>query len=401
MHKVVVAGGSFAGLTAAFDLKRRLGSDVEVTVISKSDQFVFIPSLIWLVPGWRTESQISFPLAPSFQKKGIRFVHDAIARIEPERNLVHTTNGAEPYDYLVVCTGPYLNFAAVPGTGPEGGYTQSVCNLPHAQIARRRWQEYLRDPGDIVVGATQGASCLGAAYEMALNQAYALVRAGIRDKVQVHFVTPEPYVAHFGLGGIEGGEAAVTRLLEKNQIPVHLNVAVDGITPDKIRLSNGEEIGYRYAALIPPFMGIEAVRNSPGIGDAKGFIPVNDYYQHSQIDNIYAAGIAVALASPDPTPVPTGAPKTAYMSEIMARTAAHNIAARIHKEKLSPVPIVDIQALCLLDAGNTGVFFMVDRLQRKTRRRTIVMPGPLMHVGKFMFEKYFMWKSRGGRTYLP
>ena len=44
--RVVIVGGSFAGLTAAYELKRRLGSRVRVTVVDKGDRFVFIPSLI-------------------------------------------------------------------------------------------------------------------------------------------------------------------------------------------------------------------------------------------------------------------------------------------------------------------------------------------------------------------
>ena len=68
--RVVIIGGSFAGLTAAYELKRRLGGHVRVTVIDRNDRFVFIPSLIWVPFGWRTPDQISFPLRPAREGKG-------------------------------------------------------------------------------------------------------------------------------------------------------------------------------------------------------------------------------------------------------------------------------------------------------------------------------------------
>ena len=65
MKRVVVLGGSFAGLTAAFELKRKLGSSAEVTVISRDPRFVFIPSLIWVVPGWRRPGRSASCWSPS------------------------------------------------------------------------------------------------------------------------------------------------------------------------------------------------------------------------------------------------------------------------------------------------------------------------------------------------
>ncbi len=74
-HRIVVVGGSFAGLTAAYDLKRELGEAADVTVIARDERFVFIPSLIWVIAGWRKPGQIVFDLAPSLERKHIRFMH--------------------------------------------------------------------------------------------------------------------------------------------------------------------------------------------------------------------------------------------------------------------------------------------------------------------------------------
>jgi sulfide:quinone oxidoreductase len=53
-----------------------------------------------------------------------------------------------------------------------------------------------------VVGAVQGASCFGPAYEFAMIMDTDLRRRKIRDKVPMTFVTAEPYIGHLGLGGV-------------------------------------------------------------------------------------------------------------------------------------------------------------------------------------------------------
>jgi sulfide:quinone oxidoreductase len=118
--QVLIVGGSFAGLNAAFDLKRRLGDRVDITVIDKNDRFVFIPSMIWLVPGWRTAGDITFALAPALERKGIQFVQTAADRIDAESRSVLCTDGPHRYDYLLIATGPHWDYEAIPGLGPRG-----------------------------------------------------------------------------------------------------------------------------------------------------------------------------------------------------------------------------------------------------------------------------------------
>ena len=67
----------------------------------------------------------------------------------------------------MIATGPELAFDEVPGLGPEG-HTQSICTSDHACEAHEAWEAFCKDPGPIVVGAVQGASCYGPAYEYAM-----------------------------------------------------------------------------------------------------------------------------------------------------------------------------------------------------------------------------------------
>ncbi len=79
--RVVVVGSSFAGMTAALELRRRLDARHEVVVLDPHADFTFIPSLIWLPFGMREAKDVTFPLAPMYAKQGIRFINEAASRL--------------------------------------------------------------------------------------------------------------------------------------------------------------------------------------------------------------------------------------------------------------------------------------------------------------------------------
>jgi sulfide:quinone oxidoreductase len=400
---VIVLGGSFAGLTAAFEIKRKLKHEVDVTVISRHDKFVFIPSFIWIVPGWRRPEQLTFDLKAPLESKGIRFVNAYVDKIKPEENLVMTNVGGYKYHYLVIATGPHFDWDEVPGMGPHKGFTQSICSLPHAVEARTAWKEFLNDPGPVVLGSTQYASCFGAEYEIALNIDRALREAKIRDKVQVTFITAEPFLGHFGIGGMGRGQQMVEWFFKKLKIEWITNAEIKDVTPSQVNLVDNRRIPFKFAIIIPPFKGVQAIRNSRDIGDERGFVTTNSRYQHITYPNIYAAGVAIAVKPPYPTPVPCGVPKTGYMSEVMAKVAAHNIVSSIRgkaESDLKDLPFGKINGLCILDAGKQGVIMISDHIFAP-RKYQMLIPGPWSHWAKILFEKYYLWKMRKGFTYLP
>jgi sulfide:quinone oxidoreductase len=397
---IVILGGSFAGLNAAFKLKQDLGDRAEVTVVSRDPRFVFIPSLIWVVPGWRKPGQISFLLEPALRRRGIRFVETVAQRIDPENSVLYTDAGEMPYDYLLIATGPKYDWSIVPGLGPADGTTHSVCNLPHAMDAAKAWLDFVQDPGPVVIGSTQFASCFGAEYEVAFNIDRALRQAKIRKEVKLTFFTAEPFLGHFGIGGMRGGEAMLKGYFKMLGIEAIANVSTSAVTKDSITLSNGRELPHKYAIVIPPFTGVQAILDSPGLGDARGFVPVNDRYQHETWPNIYAAGVAVQVKPPVPTEVPTGVPKTGWMAEVMAKVAAHNIAADICGTESREKAFGDIAPLCLMDAGNMGMLIALDKVF-KPRRWEVMVPGPWSHWAKIGFEHYYLTKMKYGLARLP
>src|SRR6266487_4145228 len=184
--KVLVLGGNFAGLTAALSLKHELQDGVDVTVVAKSDRFPF---------GKRKVKDVVFPVAKTFTSHDVKFVHGEATKIDPAAQQVQTSQGVLGFDYLVIATGYRNDFDVVPGLGP-GGNAYSITSLEGAVDAAEGWARLVNDPGPVVVAATQGAACFGAAYEFVFNAAYHLRKQKL--KVPVAYVSAEPFPGHFG-----------------------------------------------------------------------------------------------------------------------------------------------------------------------------------------------------------
>ena len=399
MAKVVVIGGSFAGLTGALEAKRRLGRDHQVVLVNKSDNFVYIPSLIWVPFGWRQVRDITVPLLPVLEKAGVEFVKAEVQRVDADENRLQTSAGEIDYDYLLVASGVSIRFDLIEGLGPEK-HSHSVCTPGHAEEARAAWEKLVREPGPVVVGASQGASCMGAGYEFLFNLEYAARKAGVRDRIDITWITPEPFLGHFGIDGMAGGETLLKSFMKMFNINFIINSEIEEVTADEVVLKNGRHLPFKYSMIIPPFNGAPFVKESDGLGDEKGFIPVDDTYRHPRYPNVFAAGLAVAAALPFKTPVALGMPKTGFPSDESAKVASHNIVKLINgSTRLKRKPFGKIPGLCVLDAGHKEVLIATNHLL-KPRQFAMMIPIPVANVVKRGLEKYFLWKTRKGKSYL-
>ena len=398
MKRIVVLGGSFGGLTAAFELKRLLGKDAAVTVIGDDGLFTFLPSLPWLVMGKRRPEDITLRVPDILRPKGIDFLHEAAMRVEPEASKVFTAasplNGI-PYDYLVISTGPSLTFDEIPGLGPDKGHTACCFTLGQAVNAQTSWRKVLEDPGPVVVGSAQGASCLGPSYELAYEMDTELRRRNLRHKVPVIYLTSEPYLGHMGVAGLGNSKRFFEDTFAEREIKAVVSQVIEEIVPGEIRLKGGAKLPFKLALIAPPFKGVPAVAS---LGNPRGFIPVDKQYRHTKFKNIFAVGVAIAIAPPEPTPVPVGVPKTGSMTVKMAKTAAAVIASEVRNQ--APPSTGELGVVCIMDMGDTAALMQADPVL-PPRRKSSTKKGFQYKLLKIAFEKYFLQKMKHGASYLP
>ena len=392
MVKIAVIGGSFGGLTAAFELKRLLGNKAEVTVISDKDKFVFVPSLPWVAMGWRKAEDISLPLKKILQRKGITFRHEEARGVDAESSKVLTASGEIPYDYLVIATGPSLAFDEVPGLGPESGHTECIFELDQAERTKLAWDKFLENPGPMAIGSVQGVSCFGPPYEYAFEVDAELRRRGIRHKVPIHFITSEPYLGHFGIAGFGASKRWMEDEFAGKDIKAITNQAVEEFAPDEVRLKDGTKIPYKLAMFAPAMKGVQAVAH---LGNPRGFIPVDGQLRHKGHSNIFCVGVAIAIAPPEPTPIPTGVPKTGYMSVKMGLKAASAIAADV-KGGATPDEY-EMDVICLMDMGDTAAYLSAKPLL-PPRQELTLRKARWAKWMKAWLERYFLYKMKRGHS---
>ena len=393
MARIVVLGAGISGHTAALHLRRILDKSHQVIVVSPNAKWNWIPSNVWVGVGKMTTEQVTFPLAPIYRRKGVKFhqalatalypegsseltsPHVAIAYTSPERQGETATLA---YDYLINGTGPKLNFAATPGLGPDLN-TVSVCTAAHATEAASRLGvviEKMRsgERQRLVVGVGHGTcTCEGAAFEYTFNVEHELRAAGVRDMADLTYLTNEFELGDFGVGGMtisQHGFETTSRPWTESHfrergVKAVLQAHVERIDPGVIHYEQLDgsmnELAFDFAMLLPPFRGAdlqafdaEGHDITSEIFAPSGFMKVDaDYtakpfeewraedwpstYESQKYPNVFGVGIAFApphqisrpRTSPNGTVIAPAPPRTGMPSGVMGKTAALTIRDRI------------------------------------------------------------------------
>jgi len=427
MARLVVLGGGVAGHTTATFAKKWLGNDHEVVVVTPNANWNWIPSNIWVGVGEMTKEDVTFPLAPVYEKAGIDYRQALAVSIHPEGKegsdkpyvtIKYTGQGKEgeteevEYDYLVNATGPKLNFDATPGLGDGNGQlgpnTVSVCTADHAVHAHSELQNIFEkakngEKQKILVGTGHGmCTCQGAAFEYIFNIEHEAKKAGIRDNLEIKWISNEAFLGDFGMGGLHmkvGGYVVSSKLFAESLyaergvewlIGAHVNKVEEGrLEYELLDGSTGEET-FDFAMLIPPFSGVGLKAYDKAGEDItdkvfapNGFMKVDaDYtakpyeewkasdwprtYQNPDYKNMFAAGIAFApphiiskpAKSPNGTPINPTPPRTGMPSGIIGKAVAHSVVDLIkHGDgaHLHEASMAEMGAACVASAGK-GVF---------------------------------------------
>jgi sulfide:quinone oxidoreductase len=405
MAKIIIMGAGIGGISQAYELRKELGKEHEIVLVGDSERFEFTPSNPWVAVGWRKQEQIVVDLPELMSKHGITFYSQGVKRLHATDNRLELNDDSSiDYDYLVIATGPKLAFDEVAGLGPDGGFTQSICKTGHAVTSFANFEELARNPGPVIVGAAPAASCFGPAYEYAFILDTELKKRKIRDRVPMHFVTPEPYVGHLGLDGVGDTKSLMESELRDRHIKWTCNAKITSVEDGKMKFTElnddgtekqQHELPFKHSMVLPAFKGVDAVMGIEGLTNPRGFIIIDEFQRNPAFNNIYAVGVCVAIPPVSATPVPTGAPKTGFMIESMVTATTHNIRNAIKEE--APVERGTWSAVCLADFGDSGVAFVAVP-QIPPRNTSWASRGKWVHLAKIAYEKYFLHKVRAAKT---
>ncbi|HEY9090196.1 FAD/NAD(P)-binding oxidoreductase [Parasphingorhabdus sp.] len=401
---IVILGAGLGGTIASYEIKAAVKDRADVMTVSDSDTYSFIPSNPWVAVRWREPEAIQVHLPPVFEKKDIGFTSVGAKRLHASEKRLELNDGTSiNYDYLVISTGPELAFDEIEGLGPQG-HTVSVCQTDHASAAAEAFDAFVENPGPIIVGAVQGASCYGPAYEFAMILDTELRRRKIRDKVPITYVTPEPYIGHLGLDGVGDTKSLLESEMRDRHIKWITNARVTGIEPGMMHVEevaedgavkNTHDLPFNYSMMLPAFRGVSAIRDIEGLTNPRGFVIVDKHQRNPAFPEIFALGVCVAIPPTGPTPVPVGVPKTGFMIESMGTAITANLASILDGKE--PTAEATWNAVCLADFGDNGVAF-VAQPQLPPRNVNWSSSGKWVHVAKIGFEKYFLHKVRKGES---
>ncbi len=404
MAEIVVLGAGLGGILATYEILPKLRTEDRLTLIGEERRYSFVPSNPWVAVGWRERKEIEADIMPVMQRKRVNFLTQGARRVDPDAKQVVLNDGSVvAYDYLVIATGPDLAFDEIEGLGPKG-HTQSICHISHAEQAYAAFEEFCKNPGPIVIGAAQGASCFGPAYEFAYILDTELRKRRIRDQVKMTFVTPEPYIGHLGLDGVGDTKSLMESEFRNRHIQWITNARIKQVVPHEMTVEQVDDNGalakthtlpFGFSMILPPFRGVPALRGAEGLVNPRGFVLIDSHQRNPAYPEIFGIGVCVAIPPVGPTPVPVGTPKTGFMIESMVTATAQNIGRMLRGER--PNARATWNAICLADFGDGGVAF-VAQPQIPPRNVNWSAKGKWVHLAKAAFEKYFLRKIRHGES---
>lgn len=314
MAKVLILGGGFGGVVAAERLAEQLGDEHQITLVSRSRNFVFYPALVRLAFGKCEKEDVSFDLRHTMLNRRVNFVEAEVAHIDPfERkvNIAHgEVEGKLPYDYLIFALGRRLATERITGFYEHAHHLLNVDKAIKFGKAIEQFHE-----GRAVFGQCLGARLPVPVYETAFALSRLFEERGERDRIRITIVSPDTIESEIGDAP---GAVAVKQALDKHQIEVLPHFPIQSVTRNSAITNSGDGCHFNLLMLVPPFRGSSAAHYM-GVTDDEGYIHVDSTMRVSGHERIYAVGDCVSFSGP----------KMGHMAVRQAEVAAKNLAAEL------------------------------------------------------------------------
>jgi NADH:quinone reductase (non-electrogenic) len=325
---VVIIGGGFGGLEAAFSLKELLPSACTVTLVDRNAFHFFIPSIHEIVSGKTSAESIRIPFGAMLGPTGIRFVQDEMLALDRESREVRCRNTTLQYDYLVLSVGAENNFFGIAGAEE---FSYCFRRPDDAEGIRNEVMRLLDDPVGpchivLAGGGTEGVETAGELLDL-------IKKEGREDDLKSGLVS---------IDLIEGKERLLTlfpakardiaeQYLRDRGVNVLTRHAIVEVRNNAVLLDTGER---RHAAVLVWTGGIQPaamIRTLPLQKDQHGWLLVTDRLHSPDDDRIYGIGDAVSISGTD-GPLPLQ--RLAHHAQDQARVAALNIANQLEGRDL-------------------------------------------------------------------
>ena len=278
---IIILGGGFGGLSAAHALRKGLGPENKVTLVDKQPLFFMGLTKLWVMNGTRAVGDRPGNRT-RLARKGIDFLEGEVVSINPGGKVVQIGKQELSFDYLIIALGADYSTASTPGFSryAKNLYTESGC----AEI-----RDELRSivSGSITLLVCDlPFKCPPAPYEAAFLIDDLLRARGVRGRVSVRIVTPEPHP--FTILGIEAGKR-VTGLLSEKEIEYCPSERVNEIGSGIVLTESGRRFSQTLLLAVPKHVAPEVVRKA-GLVDDSGWIPVDPKTLRTRHDYVYAIG---------------------------------------------------------------------------------------------------------------
>jgi sulfide:quinone oxidoreductase len=336
MRKILILGAGAGGTIVANMLRKQLSeAEWEITIIDKDERHHYQAGYLFIPFGVYAESDV-LKAKKDFIPQGVEFVVDHIVKIDPDQRRVETRTGRFDYDWLIIATGCDIHPEEIPGM--SDGWRSSIFDFYTLEGAKALFKalKYFSD-GKIVLNIAEVPyKCPIAPLEFVFMADWFFTVNGVRDKVEIEFVTPLDNVFTKPVA-----TKALAMVAEKKNIKVtpYFDLAQVNAAEKSIESHKGLKVDYDLLVAIPPNMGDKALIDS-GISDPVGFVQTDKHtLKASNFDRIYVIG--------DTTNVPTS--KAGSVAHYMAYTLVENLIREIDGH--APLPKFDGHATCFLASG--------------------------------------------------
>ena len=296
MRKLLILGAGTAGTMMANKMDQHLSKDEwRITIVDQEETHIYQPGLLFIPFDIYTRNDV-IKSKRDYIPKDVELVMSGIDVIEPENNRVKLTNNQVlSYDYLIIATGTRTQPDETEGLAGDGWYKnifdfytlRGACEL---QKFLRHWEG-----GRLVLNIVEmPIKCPVAPLEFLFLADWYFTEKGIRDKVDLTFVTPLP-----GAFTKPKAAAILGDFMDKKNINLMTEYNIASVDPaaNKIVSFDEREVDYDLLVTIPTNMGDACIERS-GLGDELNYVPTHKHTLQSKAhENIFVIGDATDLPS--------------------------------------------------------------------------------------------------------